>query len=166
MFCYGAGYIAVFFFEVSVFRLTRCGTSRCCFHGPKEMRRCPSARHPNHPPRLCHRLCTRVACTHRNHTPYTCVNSHRPLSTASRARAHPVHACSTHVHATLPRVRVRSVAAHRTSDAAKGDRAPGTHEPSESSSTCCSRALMKDSASSRGPAWLLVCMLPLREERE
>jgi hypothetical protein len=93
-----------------------------------------------------------MACAHRTHTPYTCVHSHGSLPTASRAQT---HTRSAHAHATWPRVRVRSVAAHRIRCSEGRSRQDA---PSESWSACCSRALMKDSASSRGPASLLVCM--------
>jgi len=57
--------------------LTRRGTSRCCFRGPIEMLRCPSAPRPRHPPRHRHHLLTgRHARIAKSHTPCTHAHAH------------------------------------------------------------------------------------------
>jgi len=57
--------------------LTRRGTSRCCFRGPIEMLRCPSAPRPRHPPRHRHHLLTgRHARIAKSHTPRTHAHAH------------------------------------------------------------------------------------------
>ena len=150
--------------------LTRRGTSRCCFRGPIEMLRCPSAPRPRHPPRHRHHLLTgRHARIAKSHTPRTHAHAHGgdcPRQWAPGARIPRTHRAqvrfkswSADGDAVGERASAWHARTHRRSRRQRADRARSrrTRPPRAARPPSCCAAFHPSAPRHLCPSWACIC---------